>query len=141
MPYNVFNYGDNMNSERKTKLINYLYPTVEIAEFMTYDFYPELTFVLDKKVCFSVENEKESVRKINFEKAKRIVSEYIDKNLKYKRRLVELYRRKVDDSFIEEMLWGYVLFITYNINRGTGADVFWDKRSVCYKELSILDVE
>ena len=141
MPYNVFNYGDNMNSERKTKLINYLYPTVEIAEFMTYDFYPELTFVLDKKVCFSVENEKESVRKINFEKAKRIVSEFIDKNLKYKRRLVELYRRKVDDSFIEEMLWGYVLFITYNINRGTGADVFWDKRSVCYKELSILDVE
>ena len=130
-----------MNSERKTKLINYLYPTVEIAEFMTYDFYPELTFVLDKKVCFSVENEKESVRKINFEKAKRIVSEFIDKNLKYKRRLVELYRRKVDDSFIEEMLWGYVLFITYNINRGTGADVFWDKRSVCYKELSILDVE
>ena len=130
-----------MNSERKTKLINYLYPTVEIAEFMTYDFYPELTFVLDKKVCFSVENEKESVRKINFEKAKRIVSEFIDKNLKYKRRLVELYRRKVDDSFIEEMLWGYILFITYNINRGTGADVFWDKRSVCYKELSILDVE
>ena len=141
MPYNVFNCGDNMNSERKTKLINYLYPTVEIAEFMTYDFYPELTFVLDKKVCFSVENEKESVRKINFEKAKRIVSEFIDKNLKYKRRLVELYRRKVDDSFIEEMLWGYILFITYNINRGTGADVFWDKRSVCYKELSILDVE
>ena len=66
---------------------------------------------------------------------------FIDKNLKYKRRLVELYRRKVDDSFIEEMLWGYVLFITYNINRGTGADVFWDKRSVCYKKLSILDVE
>ena len=140
MPYNVFNCGDNMNSERKTKLINYLYPTVEIAEFMTYDFYPELTFVLDKKVCFSVKNEKESVRKINFEKAKRIVSEFIDKNLNYKRRLVELYRRKVDDSFIEEMLWGYVLFITYNINRGTGADVFRDSRSVCYKRVSVLDL-
>ena len=140
MPYNVFNYGDNMNSERKTKLINYLYPTVEIAEFMTYDFYPELTFVIDKKVCFSVENEKESVRKINFEKAKRIVSEFIDKNLNYKRRLVELYRRNIDNSFIEEVLWGYVLFITYNINRGTGADVFRDSRSVCYKRVSVLDL-
>lgn len=129
-----------MNSVRKTKLINYLYPTVEIAEFMTHDFYVELTFVLDKKVCFSVVNKKENARKVNFEMAKRIVSEFIDKNLKYKRRLVELYRRNIDNNFIEEMLWGYVLFITYNINRGTGADVFRDSRSVCYKRVSVLDL-
>ena len=129
-----------MNNIRKKKLIDYLYPTTEIAEFMLYDFYVELRFMLDKKVCFSVENKKESVRKSNLEKAKIIVKEFINSNLNYKNKLDKLYHRKIDNSFIEEVLWGYVLFITNNINRGTGADVFRDSRSICYNLTSILDL-
>ena len=129
-----------MNNIRKKKLIDYLYPTTEIAEFMLYDFYVELRFMLDKKVCFSVENKKESVRKSNLEKAKNIVKEFIDSNLNYKNKLEKLYLRKINDSFIDEVLWGYILFITNNINRGTGADVFRDSRSVCYNLISILDI-
>lgn len=129
-----------MNNIRKQKLIEYLYPTSQIAEFMLFDFYVELTFVLDKKICFSVENKKESVRKSNLQKAKTIVGNFIEKNLKYKNKLDKLYHRKIDNSFIEEVLWGYVLFITNNINRGTGADVFRDSRSICYNLTSILDL-
>ena len=129
-----------MNNIRKKKLIDYLYPTTEIAEFMLYDFYVELRFMLDKKVCFSVENKNESVRKSNLEKAKIIVKEFIDSNLNYKNKLEKLYLRKINDSFIDEVLWGYILFITNNINRGTGADVFRDSRSVCYNLISILDI-
>ena len=129
-----------MNNIRKQKLIEYLYPTSQIAEFMLFDFYVELTFVLDKKICFSVENKKESVRKSNLQKAKTIVGNFIEKNLKYKNKLDKLYHRKIDNSFIEEVLWGYVLFITNNINRGTGADVFRDSRSICYNLISILDL-
>ena len=129
-----------MNNIRKKKLIDYLYPTTEIAEFMFYDFYVELRFILDKKVCFSVENKKESVRKLNLNKAKTIVGNFIEKNLKYKNKLKELYCCETDNSFIEEVLWGYVLFITNNINRGTGADVFRDSRSICYNLTSILDL-
>lgn len=129
-----------MNDIRKQKLIEYLYPTSQIAEFMLFDFYAELTFVLDKKICFSVENKKESVRKSNLQKAKTIVGNFIEKNLKYKNKLDKLYHRKIDNSFIEEVLWGYVLFITHNINHRTGADVFRDSRSICYNLISILDL-
>ncbi len=80
------------------------------------------------------------MRKFNLEKAKGILSEFIDGSLKYKNKLDKLYHRKIDNSFIEEVLWGYVLFITNNINRGTGADVFRDSRSICYNLTSILDL-
>ncbi len=47
-----------MNNIRKKKLIDYLYPTTEIAEFMFYDFYVELRFVLvlkiKKKACVNL---------------------------------------------------------------------------------------
>ena len=127
-----------MNDIRKNKLINYLYPTKEIREFMLYDLYVELISLLTKKVCFSVDNMKEEARKTNLNKAKLIISSFLDNNLNYKKRLIEL-NLKIEDNLIEEILWGYILFITTNINNGTGADVFWDKRSVCYSKSSIVD--
>ena len=130
-----------MNDIRKNKLTKYLYPTKEIAEFMLYDFYVELINVLDRKTCFSNNNCKASVRTENLGKSKQIIKTFIKSNINYKKRINELYRKDISDDFISEILWGYILFVTTDINSGTGADVFWDKRSVCYKELSILDVE
>lgn len=128
-----------MNDIRKNKLTNYLYPTKDIQEFMLYDLYVELISLLTKKVCFSVDNMKEEARKTNLNKAKLIISSFLDNNLNYKKRLIEL-NLKIEDNLIEEILWGYILFITTNINNGTGADVFWDKRSVCYSKSSIIDL-
>ena len=45
-----------MLEDRKRKLLEYLYPTKEIAEFMIGDLYVELTLILDKKTCFSSAN-------------------------------------------------------------------------------------
>lgn len=129
-----------MNDIRKKKLMEYLYPTSEIQEFMIYDFFVELSFSLSKDICFSNKNKQVTVRVENLEKSKNIIKNFISSNLIYKKRLKELYRCEIEDSFINEILWGYILFITSDINCGTGADVFWDKRSVCYNCVSILDI-
>ena len=128
-----------MNTTRKSKLIEYLYPSTQAIDFMFDDFYLQLLMVLPKKVCFSVDNMKQSVRKANLELAIKTIGNFLDKNPLYKSRYVELFSYKDFSVLINDILIGYVLYLTNNINRGTGADVFADKRSVCYSKTSILD--
>ena len=138
VPYN--NSGDiYMNEIRKGKLLNYLYPREEIAEFMIGDFYAELSLVLDKKICFSPVNSKNAVRESNFILATDIIKDFLQKNTQYKDRVLKYYGTNYD-ILIENILYGYVLIVSSHINRGKGADIFWDRRSVCYKKGLILEV-
>lgn len=124
---------------RKEKLVNYLYPTVEIAEFLVGDLYVELSKVLPIKVCFSNCNLKTEIRKSNYEIAKNVINAFIDENPIYKTRLEELYYKTDVDSIIKDLIIGYVFYLTPHINKYTGADVFADRRSICYSKISILD--
>jgi len=139
VPYNNVK-GVGMNETRKRKLLNYLYPREEIAEFMISDFYVELTIVLDKKICFSSSNIKNSERAKNLSIAREIVSNFLESNIEYKLKLEEFFPKTDKKVLIDNIICGYVMIISLHINKGSGADVFLDKRSVCYSKISILDL-
>lgn len=129
-----------MNTYRKEKLINYLFPTVEIAEFLFGDLYVELSKILPKKICFSSSNIKKSCREENLKLATETINSFINDNLGYASRLFELFGEVERSALVKDILIGYIFYCTDNINRNTGADVFMDKRSVCYSKYSILDL-
>lgn len=129
-----------MNKERKEKLLNYLYPTEEIAEFMYCDFYTELALILDKKVCFSQANLTNVTRKNNLKIAREIIAKFLNENALYKNKVYEFFPKTPESVIIDNILYGYTLLVSTNINRGTGADIFKDKRSVCYTIASIIDI-
>lgn len=129
-----------MNKTRKTALLNYLYPSSKCADFMLNDFYVELLPILAKEICFSTKNTNAEVRKENKLKAKNIVADFLERNPQYKNRLFELFGKSEINVMIDNVLIGYVMYLTPHINKFTGADVFNDKRSICYTKFSILDI-
>ena len=128
-----------MNEFRKKKLFDYLYPTQEIYNFMKYDLYVELSCLLEKSICFSNVNKNKTAREANLKKAKTIIGDFLNDNNLYKARINEFFPSFKFERLVEEILWGYVAFITPHINSYSGADVFLDKRSVCYTKFSIID--
>ena len=128
-----------MNTTRKKNLINYLYPNKHVAEFMYNDFYFELYNFLPRKICFSNDNLKNENRNRNYTKAILIIKNFLNTNIMYLNKLKELYPYKNFNYIIKDVLAGYILFLTPHINKNTGADVYTDKRSVCYSKASILD--
>lgn len=129
-----------MLEDRKRKLLEYLYPTKEIAEFMIGDLYVELTLILDKKTCFSSANIKKSTRASNLVLARQTVKNFLIENPIYKTKLEEFFPKSNEDILIDNIISGYVMIKSTNVNKGNGADVFWDKRSVCYSKNSIIDI-
>ena len=128
-----------MNTARKNKLIEYLYPSTQAVDFMLDDFYIELIKILPKKVVFSKDNINKAIREKNLQNAIKTVKDFLEANHLYKNRLLELFLYEDYSSLINNIIIGYVLYLTPHINRGTGADVFDDARSVCYSKPSILD--
>ena len=139
VPYNLYKVIA-MNSLRKKKLLMYLYPTRELADFMINDVYVELSFFLDKKVCFSKNNTNEKVREENAKQAHLIIQNFLNNNPMYIQKL-ETFYSKNKSQMISDILWGYTMMVSSNINRWTGADIFWDKRSVCYCRHSVFDFD
>ncbi len=129
-----------MNKIRKKKLLDYLYPREDIAEFMVSDFYVELSFVLDKKACFSADNLKNEVRQKNLVLAKETVRKFLNENSCYRKKLEDYFSTKDENLIINNVLYGYLLIVSSHINRGNGADIFLDKRSICYSKFSIIDI-
>lgn len=130
----------DMIEARKQKLLNYLYPREEIARFMICDFYVELALLLDKKICFSANNIKKEERQKNLKLAREIVYSFLQNNENYLKRAQDYFPTKDINSLITDILYGYLLLVSSNINRGTGADIFLDKRSICYSKTSIIDI-
>ena len=129
-----------MDKIRKQKLLNYLFPREEIVEFMFCDFYSELALVLDKKICFSSKNLNNETRRQNLELSKNIVIKFLQENDIYLKRLLEYYPDGNFKVLVSNIICGYTLIISSHINRGSGADVFLDKRSVFFSKNSILDL-
>ena len=132
--------GVIMNTERKNKLIEYLYPSTSAIDFMFGDLYVELSTILSKKLCFSKDNLNKAVRDKNLELAVYIVNKFLVDNPLYKKRLFEFYPHKDYSVLVGDVIVGYILYITPHINKRTGADVFLDKRSICFSKVSILDL-
>ena len=129
-----------MDNARKSKLINYLYQNKQVVEFMYNDFYVELIKILPKKICFSNDNLNSDIRKSNLTKATLIIKDFLSKNTIYYTKLKDIYNFKNIDAIIKDIIAGYILYLTPHINKNTGADVYADKRSVCYSKYTILDL-
>ena len=128
-----------MNAERKRKVIEYLYPSTQAIDFMFDDFYLELLEILPKKICFSTNNKNKKIRQKNLTTALKVVDKFLEENPIYKIRLKELYFYKKYSTLLYDVIVGYVLYLTPNINKGTGADVFLDSRSICYGKTSVIE--
>ena len=83
-----------MDKIRKEKFINYLFYNKYVAEFMFNDFYVELYNVLPKKICFSIENIKKENRVSNLKKATSILNDFLNNNVEYYNKLIEIYSSK-----------------------------------------------
>lgn len=129
-----------MNKERKIAILNHLYPTSEIAKFMMYDLYIELLNIIPKNLCFSGKNDNIKVRKENKALAKEMVVEFLNANINYKNRLFELFPNIDLEALVDNILIGYILYLTPHINNNTGADVFQDRRSIYYTKYSVFDI-
>ena len=129
-----------MNTARKNKLIEYLYPSTTSIDFMFSDLYVELSIILPKKICFSKDNLNKKVRDNNLELAVYLVNKFLVDNPLYKKRLSEFFPHRDYSVLVGDIIVGYILYLTPHINKGTGADVFLDKRSICFSKVSILDL-
>ena len=129
-----------MDIYRKTKLINYLYPTEEIAKFLFCNVYSALKTILPRKVCFSDDNYNETTRNRNYIIAKNTIANFLEETPFVRNKLNEYYLNKEVDNLVNDILYGYLLYLTPKIHKGTGADIFRDKRSVCYSPFSMLDI-
>lgn len=129
-----------MNKQRKIKLLNYLYPNEEVARFSINNLYLPLENFLPRKTCFSNDNHNSQKRKSNLETAIATVSSFLNNNPATLRVLYEYYPYISFEDLLLTVLYGYLLYLTPNINKGTGADIFADKRSICYSPVSIIDI-
>ena len=72
--------------------------------------------------------------------ARQTVKNFLLENPIYKTKLEEFFPKSSEDILIDNIISGYVMIKSTNVNKGNGADVFWDKRSVCYSKNSIIDI-
>ena len=128
-----------MTKEQKLKLLKFLYPNEEICNFMCNDFYQELANIIPYHVCISAKNLVQKNRENNWEFVKEKLITFLNNNKNYSTELARLYRESQLNNKIDEFLIGYVFFIA-NTNKTKEVDIFKDKRSICYSEISIINI-
>ena len=127
-----------MNLERKQKLISYLYPTVEIMDFMCNDVYQELKEVIPLQCCISYKNNVSIVRTENLKFVKQKINTLIENDV-YKKILFELYKSNNLNKISNDVLIGFVFYVSNIKRRYNNIDIFRDKKSICYERISLLD--
>lgn len=132
--------GAKMESERKQKLIKYLYPNEKIRSFLCDNIYLELCNILPKQIFISQKNIVSATRKENLNNAKSVINSYIENNIEIKKSLFSLFKNNNLEIIIGDIVIGYVFYLTNSVPRMNGIDIFRDKRSVCYSPISIIDI-
>lgn len=128
-----------MQLERKQKLVKYLYPTEQIRSFMWNDLYLELKEVVPK-ICILSKNTNFQIRKQNLKKVTDIIKNFIQNNQNYKLEIENLYHDKNWNSIIEDIVIGYVFFVSNTVTVYNNVDILSNKKSICYSPISILDI-
>lgn len=125
-----------MINERKEKLLKHLYPTQEIREFMCNDLYQELLQVISKSTCISSKNIVEKIRKLNYEKVKFQIKQFLSNNIIYLNK-IKSFAFTIN---LEDIITGLVFYISLIDETYTHIDIFKDKKSICYSSISIVDI-
>lgn len=128
-----------MTKEEKQKLMNYLYPTDDVLNFMCNDFYQELLAVIPASVCISTKNIVAKTRESNLRLVKNKILEFLDNNKNYSTELKNIYKERALKNKINEFVVGFVFYISC-VNEKYDIDIFKSKKSICYSEISLVDV-
>lgn len=120
---------------KEEKFLQLLYRTEEIRSRMINDVYQELKEIIPPTKCISSKNIVKATRQENLDFALKSISNFLQENSDYKKIVAEIYGES-----IEYVLYGYVFYLAYTNKRYSGMDIFKDKRSILYNEVSILDI-
>lgn len=129
-----------MNRERKQLLLNYLFPNEEMRKFMCNDLYIELEEILPSKICISPTNISSIRRKENYSIAYGSILAFLTARNDYCEKVAYFYKDKELDFIINEIIIGYVFYLSSTRKRNEQFDIFKNKKSICYSPISLIDM-
>lgn len=131
-----------MNLRQKKLLCDYLYPNKRIRKVLIDDLNVQLDKIIPSEIIFCAENKQsDEIREEN----KNIAVEAISRLLKEN----DFYLRELDCwpvngfyDIVDNVLVNYVFIfsVRQKSKRLQNIDIFSDKRSICYREISVLKV-
>ena len=128
-----------METKDKQKLVEYLYPTDQLMNFMCNDLYQELLCLMPKSLYLSTKNLSGKIRKQNFQKVKQEIVKFILTNLNYKTELFKHYKHTMISPILYDVIVGLTFYIASTSDKYQDVDIFKDKKSVCCGVCSILN--
>lgn len=129
-----------MITERKEKLIKYLFPSESIRRFMCNDLYMELIAIIPKSLFISTANKTLLKRKANKDIIIKKIEKFLKQNNQYYIMLIGFFLKSTEEEIINDIILGLTFFITTQSEAYKDIDIFNDKRSVCYSPISFLDI-
>jgi len=120
---------------KEEKLLQFLYRNDEIRKRLINDVYQELLEVVPPSLCFNSKNVVNATRDENLRKALSSISNFLENNADYNEVVKEIY----DDDF-QFVLCGYMFYLSHTNEKYIGIDIFKNKKSILYSEISLLDI-
>jgi len=120
---------------KEEKFLQLLYPTDEVRKIMINDVYQELLGIIPPTWCFNSKNLTKTIRQENYNKVLKSISNFIEDNADYKKVITNFYGKN-----LEYVLYGYMFYLSHTNEKYTNIDIFKDKKSILYSEISILDI-
>lgn len=128
-----------MNKEQKIKVERFLFSNDEIRKFLCNDFYQELKNIIPSEILFCKENINKDERSNNLLSIFIKVTNFIKKNKEYERELCKIFRTEENHiyNYIDELVMGYVFFISLTEEKYKGRDIFEDKQSIYWSSVPL----
>ena len=120
---------------KEEKLLQFLYRNEEIRTRLINDVYQELLEVVPPTLCFNSKNVVNSTRDENLRKALSSISNFLENNADYNKVIKEIY----DEDF-QFVLCGYMFYLSHTNEKYISIDIFKNKKSILYSEISLLDI-
>ena len=120
---------------KEEKLLQFLYRNEEIRKRLINDVYQELLEVVPPSLCFNSKNVVNATRDENLRKALSSISNFLENNADYNKVIEEIY----DEDF-QFVLCGYMFYLSHTNEKYIGIDIFKNKKSILYSEISLLDI-
>ena len=91
--------------------------------------------VVPPTLCFNSKNVVNATRDENLRKALSSISNFLENNADYNKVIKEIY----DEDF-QFVLCGYMFYLSHTNEKYIGIDIFKNKKSILYSEISLLDI-
>ena len=130
-----------MDYKRQEKLVDYLFRTPEIRSFLCNDLYQELLKICKTSDFINSSYISEKNRVNGYKKVSSSIMTFLKQQQIYAKMLLQIYNQeKITVDIIDDLIVGITLYIISTQENYSQMDVFTDKKSICYRRISILDV-